>query len=99
MKTPKDWQDSFEYVEYQEPPTDKQLAFEEFVKTVQDDARQSQAETILGIVSAAGIDVSDCDGDDNPSVVLANWIVGRIEGLIENNRELEERLGNLVDQF
>jgi hypothetical protein len=92
MKTAQELVEGLERVERQEHPSDKVAAWEAFVDEIQLDACQSQAERILTLIAARGIDVTDCDGDDDTAVILANWIVGRIE-------EADERHANLVNQF
>lgn len=69
------------------------------IEAIQLDACQFQAERILELIAKRGIDVSDCDGDDELALILANWVVGRIEGLQEENRELKRRYENLANRF
>jgi len=92
MKTPIELIEGLERVESEEHPKDKVAAWESFVREIQLDACQSQAERILELIAKRGIDVSDCDGDDELALILANWVVGRIEGLQEENRELKNSI-------
>lgn len=107
MKTAQELVEGLERVERQEHPSDKVAAWEAFVHEIQTEAATEAAkvamyatcDAILDKIAARGIDVSDCDGDDEPAEVLANWIVGRIESLQENAREANARHANLVNQF
>lgn len=36
---------------------------------------------LLAKVTARGVDMSDCDGDDDPATILAGWIAGRVQSM------------------
>ena len=99
MKTPVELIEGLDRVESEEHPKDKASAWESFVREIQLDACQSNTERILELIAERGIDVSNCDGDDEPAEILANWVVGRIEQLQEENRELEKRYEKLAQRY
>lgn len=99
MKTPVELIEGLARVESEEHPKDKASAWELFVREIQLDACQSNTERILELIAERGIDVSNCDGDDEPAEILANWVVGRIEQLQEENRELEKRYEKLAHRY
>ena len=99
MKTPVELIEGLDRVESEEHPKDKASAWESFVREIQLDACQSNTERILELIAERGIDVSNCDGDDEPAEILANWVVGRIEQLQDENRELEKRYEKLAQRY
>lgn len=36
---------------------------------------------LLAKATARGVDMSDCDGDDDPATILAGWIAGRVQSM------------------
>lgn len=93
------WIKEFERVESEEHPSDKHRAMVEFIESIQRDAAQVTAEAILLRISAHGIDVTDCDGDDDPATVVGDWAAGRIEAHAYEADRLRNRLDQLTDSF
>lgn len=38
---------------------------------------------VMEVVTAAGIDMSDCDGEDEPAVIVGRWIAGRCQSMMD----------------
>jgi hypothetical protein len=73
MKTARELVDGLERVESEEHPSDKAAAWEAFVADIQRDAAQATAEAILRKIASHGVDVSDCDGDEDPATIVGDW--------------------------
>lgn len=69
------------------------------IELIQRDAAQATVEAILQRIAAGGIDVTDCDGDDDPAIILADWTVGQIRNLTESLDKTEDRLRRFQEQF
>lgn len=71
----------------------------ESVRLAVEVTEQDFIDRLDGELRKRGVDWSDCDGDDDPAVVIANWLAGRLEVVEERWKErieLVSKLGQCV---